>query len=422
MILEMDGERYYLLFDPWTKVWLRFQKWIEIEESGEYPWVTYATHDDDENFLSKSYGDDLFASADSILALFNQELTNRERRNNTPRAFDQDMFTDVKKLDEASYRSDALVPVDTKNGTRRISDGIYEFKSGDLGGTINLVDWISSTVGRSTAVNDLSQGSVQSASKKASVTFAEQKSVSKRLGWGAQPFQSMMADLGKKFIWGLKQHMPSKMAIKKLGEKGLDWDEITRLDLRTNKDVDVIIVSSEQEQEKNELAAEKKKEALTLLLNSPNINSKKRDEEILRYGGWEDNEIAEFLDNVTYSDKKSVAMADAAIQDCLDDKKLDVWYGATIAFIQRIIDFSSERRSQIGMEKYKKLLDYAVSHKDIARDNIKRTVAEEFRSQTATPGEPGAVPQAPQQAPQQNKGSGVPGGIQHAMNIAENNS
>jgi len=37
------------------------------------------THEDDENFLSKSYADDLYPSSDAIVAMFNQELTNREK-------------------------------------------------------------------------------------------------------------------------------------------------------------------------------------------------------------------------------------------------------------------------------------------------------------------------------------------------------
>ena len=107
-----------------------------------------------------------------------------------------------------------------------------------------MIDWISGSVGRSTGATDLSQGNVKEVSKKASVTFAEQKSVSKRISWYSQPFQEMMADLGKAFINGLKDHMPAKMAIRILGENGWDWDQITRLDLNTNKDIDVSTIVS----------------------------------------------------------------------------------------------------------------------------------------------------------------------------------
>lgn len=408
-IIELDGQRWYLCFHPWTKKWLRFEKWEE--NNGLYPWVTYATHEDDENFLSKSFADDLYSAADAIVAMFNQELTNREKRNFGARAYDREMFKDVRKLDEAMHRPDALVPADTANGTKRISEGVYEFKVGELGGTVNLIDWITGTLGRNTGANDLAMGDVSEASKKASVTFAEQKSVSKRIGWGAQPFQDMMADLGKRYIYGLKDHMPSKMAIKVMGEGGYDWDEITRLDLDTKKDIDVLIVSSEQQVQDSEIKAKRRSEALALV--DPNfVNPKKRNEEILRsVGGYQDEEIAEFLDVKTYQDRKALAKASECIQMILRGQEPALWYGANVAFIQKIVDFANDKRSTLG-PKFEKLLNYALSHKEIAMQNIQTRVLEDATL---------AANQTLRRPPEsQAENPGMSGGMSRAMSIAEN--
>lgn len=414
-ILEIKGERYYLCFHPWTRTWLRFEKWSEISSSDLYPWVTFATHEDDENFLSKSYGDDLYASADAIVAMFNQELTNREKRNFGARAYDKDMFKDVRKLDESMHRPDAIIPADTQGGTKRISEGIYEFKVGELGGTVNLIDWITGTMGRNTGATDLAQGSVGEVSKKASVTFAEQKSVSKRIGWGAQPFQDMMADLGKRYIYGLKDHMPSKMAIRTLGEGGWDWDEITRMDLNTKRDVDVLINSTDQQVQDSEIKAKRRSEALSLLINSQNINSQKRDEEILKsVGDYSDEEIAEFLDIKTYSDRKAVAKASESIQMILRGKKPELWYGANTAFMQKIVDFANDKRSTLG-EKFQQLIDYAMAHTDIARQNVERKAVEQGLQ--ASQAQPGAGLNQPATSTANNPG--VSGGVSRAMEVAE---
>lgn len=410
-ILEIDGIRWYLCFHPWTKVWLRFDKWSEIDSSDLYPWVSYATHEDDENFLSKSYGDDLYASADAIVAMFNQELTNREKRNFGARAYDKDMFTDVRKLDEAMHRPDALVPADTKGGTRRISEGVFEFKTSELQGTVNLIDWVTSSLGRNTGATDLAMGGVQEVSKKASVTFAEQKSVSKRIGWGAQPFQDMMADLGNRYIYGLKDHMPSSMAVRVLGMGGWDWDEITRLDLNTKKDVDVLIVAREQQMMESEMKAKRRTEALTLVLNSPNINAQKRDEEILKsVGEYSDEEVAEFLDVQTYSDRKALAKASEAIQMILRNQEPDLWYGANIAFIQKIVDFASDKRATLK-DKFEKLMQYAMSHNEIAQENIQRKALEKPQPMTGGIAEPQPAPQA--------ENPGMNAGMSRAMSMAE---
>ena len=422
-IMEIDGQRYLLVWHPWTKMWLRFEKWDEIASSGLYPWTPFVTHEDDENLLSKSYGDDMYAASDAIVAMFNQELTNREKQNFGARAYDKDMFPDVRKLDEAQHRPDALVPADTKGGTRRISEGIYQFQVGELNGTVNLIDWITGSLGRNTGATDLSMGSVQSVSKKASVTFAEQKSVSKRVGWGAQPFQEMMAQLGKRYIYGLKDHMPSSMAIRIMGEAGWDWDQITRLDLDITKDVDVLIVSTDQQLQDSELKKEKRKEALLGIgadpILAPVVNPKWRTEELLRsVGGYEDQEVAEALDVKTYSDKKALAKAAEAIQMVLRKQKPETWYGANVAFIQKIVDFANDKRASLG-DKFDILLEYAMSHNEIAKQNLERKIAEDalLAEQQALQPQMGAAP-APDQSHAVNPG--VSGGVSKAMSIADN--
>lgn len=417
-ILNIDGKRYYLCFHPWSKTWLRFERLTDIYSSDLFPYVTYATHPNDENFLPKSFADDMYPASDAIVAMFNQELTNREKKNNHSRAYDKDMFQDVRKLDEAMHRPDGLVPADTKGGTRRISEGIYEFQVGELNGTVNLIDWITSSVGRNTGATDVAQGSAQSNDKLASVTFAEQMSVSKRIAWSSKPFQGMMADLGKRFIFGLKDHMPASMAVRLMGEGGWDWDEITRLDLDTKKDVNVFIVSTDQQMKDSAMKAKRRSEALTLVLNSPNINGKKRDEEILRsVGEYDDLEVAEFLDLKTYSDRKSIAKASVVIDHILRGETPDLWYGATIAFIQKIKDFADDKRSNLG-DKYEKLLNYAMAHTEIVKGNIERKIAEESMFQQQPP--QGAPQGQPLSAPAPDAmNPGVSGGVSHAMNVAQ---
>lgn len=415
-ILEIDGKRYLVVFHPLTKIWVRFERWSDVDESDLYPYTSFATHEDSENFLSKSYGDDLYSASDAIVAMFNQELTNREKRNFGARAYDKDMFTDVRKLDEAMHRPDALVPADTKGGTRRISEGVYEFKVGELGGTVNLIDWITSSLGRNTGATDLAMGGVQEVSKKASVTFAEQKSVSKRIGWGAQPFQDMVADLGQRFIWGLKNHMPSKMAIQVLGESGYEWDEITRLDLDTKKDINILIKSTDQQQSDSEMKAKRRAEALGMI--DPNtVNAQWRNEQILRtVGEFEDDEIAQAQDMKTYHDRKSLAKASEMIQAILRGEKPEPWGGATVAFMQKIVDFASDKKSSLK-DKYQVLMDYAMSHEEIAKENIDRQMIEQSLAAAQGAVMSNAMSEVPPESTAENPN--VPGGISKAMSLAE---
>lgn len=419
-ILRIDGERYYLCFDPWSLSWIRFEKWKKMSSSGLYPWDSYATHEDDENFLSKSFADDLYVASDAIIGMFNQEMTNREKKNNNPKAFDKDMFTDVRRLDEVMHRPDGLIPADTKGGTRRISEGVYEFKVADLGsGTVNLIDWLSNSLGKHTGANDLAMGAGSPASKKASVTFAEQKSVSKRVSWRSAPFQQMMSSLGKKYIYGLKDHMPAKMGIRLLGQSGWDWEQITRIDLDIEKDVDVIITSTDKQIADNEMKSEKRKNILAAIgadqALAQNSNPQWRLEEILRTGEWKDEEIAVAMDVKSYANKKALAHAAESIQMILQGEKPRQWFGANIAFIQKIVDFAVDNRATLA-DKYEILIDYATSHEELVMANIEKQVQEEQRMGTG----PFAMedPNAdPSKMPVEKKG--IPGPISRAMEVGE---
>lgn len=420
-ILRINGERYYICFDPWTRKWIRFEKWKDIDSSGLYPWISYATHEDDENFLSKAYGDDLYVAADSIVAMFNQEMTNREKRNNGSRGYDKDMITDVRKLDEAMHRPDGIFPVDTKNGTRQIANAVFEFKTAELGGTVNLIDWLTGSLGRNTGANDLAEGSVQDVSKKASVTFAEQRSVSKRVSWASASFQEMMATLGKKYIWGLKDHMPSKMAIKILGPNGWDWDQITRLDLDTTKDIDVVIKSTDKEMTESDSKSKKRTDVLAAIGLDPTLaaisSPQWRLEELLRAAEYDDVSIAVAMDTKNYADKKSIARAAQAIQNILLGEKPPLWFGATIAFMQKITDFAADNRDTLK-DKYSILLNYAMQHKQIVIQNIERKVQEEALAQPQAP----VAPTGPQPVKPTSANPGFSGGVSRAMSIADANS
>lgn len=419
-ILTIDNVRYYLSFDPWSKTWLRFEKWKDMCSSGLYPWVSYATHDDDDNFLSKAYSDDLYVASDAIVGMFNQELTNREKRNFGARAYDKDMFKDVKKLDDAMHRPDALVPADTKGGSRRISEGIYEFKVGELGGTVNLIDWITGSLGKNTGATDLSMGQVSEVSKKASVTFAEQKAVSKRVSWGSAPFQQMVNQLGKRYIYGLKDHMPSTMAIKVLGEYGWDWDQISRLDLDTTKDVDVMIISTDKQMIENDMKAKKRVDVLAQIGNDPilrtAVNPNWRVQEMLKNAEYSDIEIATAMDSKTFQDRKSIAHASEAIQQILLGKQPEVWFGATLAFIKHITAFARDHRTTLK-DKFDKLLEYSLQHKDIVMQNTAIQAQEDAMNEETAPIGPDGNPTATPENKSVNPG--MSGGMSRAMSMGE---
>lgn len=397
-VLTYKGERWYLVFDPITKIWLRCCPLKEVYPSGKMPWTSWATHEDQKNFASKSFSDDIYPIADSIITLFNQELTNREKANYHTRAYDEVMFPDVVKLDSANYRPDALIPFDSQNGTRKISDGLYEFQTGQLSGTIDLIGWMEQDAGKSIGVTDLTQGGSQKAAKKASVVFAEQQNINKRFSYQSQSYTECYEEIGTRFIEGLKEHMPEKLAIRVLGEKGYEWDYLRRKDLNTEREFNIKVISSTAHQQESKIKQDKKLAVINAIEAagpSPEINQKTKIESLLRMGEFEEDEIRDLMDTQNSGNKAENAKAEQAIIDILEGKEPKKYYGATTYFMQKLVNFATDHREELK-DKYSKMIKFATEHASIASENMMRKA----RRKVGGIGEEDMAPKMAPNAPQ----------------------
>lgn len=405
--ITMGGVRYYIVFSPWYQTWVRFDKFSDVFSADIDPWISWATHEDNRNFLSKSFADDMYSVADAIHIMFNQELTNREKKNFMARAFDKEMFPDVAALDRAQTRPDALVSADTKGGTRKISEGIYTFETAELGGTINLIDWTKQAMGQDVGVTDLSQGQSQGVGKKATVVLAEQNALSKRYILRASPYTESMGEIGKLFIQGCKDHLPARKALQKLGADGEDWDrEIRRVDLDLYADVNVRVISSTLDMQDSQLKKKAKVDTLSNLAANPalvtQLNPKWLVAEMLRSGAdIDDSTIDIAMDTKNYGNEVEVARAHEAIQAVQTGQKPDPFYGATTLFAQIIYDFAVNNRTSLGESKYNTLLDFLMAHAEVMKENMARKAridAAAVPVEETTAAKPASSPVAPDPA------------------------
>lgn len=400
-VLTHKGTRYYVLFDPWTGIWIRFDKLKDIFSKDLYPWVSWASFEDSKVFWTQGYADIIYPVADSIVTLFNQELTNREKRNLGARGYDKDMFPDVAKLDEAQYRADALVPVDTKGGSRKISDGLYHFETPELQGTIALLDWTNGMVQRETGVNDISQGVAQNAAKKVNVAYMEQAATAKRLGYKSQSRTEAWGEVGMRFVGGLKDHMSQPMYIEILGDQGIEPDVLSREDLDLKGEIGVKVISSTAAKAETQKKKESRIEAVKLLMQDPNLNSEWKTAAVLSdIGDYDESEIKLALDTKNYASRESVAKAHICIEEMLAGDTPDKNYAADGIFLKIIYDYAMEHRNKIGMEKYKKFVMYVAEHAELAKKNAERSGTERGLQQRRAammqnPPDPGSGTPAP---------------------------
>lgn len=345
LILD-EGKWWYILFEPMSRIWVRCCPWKEICETERNPFISWATHEDQKNFWSKAFADDLYYSADAIITMFNQELTNREKKNFNARAYDKEMFTDVAKLDAAQYRPDALVPVNTKNGTRSIAAGIYEFNTPELQGTVNLIGFINNFTGQNVGVSDLSMGGTPGA-KKPTVVLAQQQQVSKRIGYRSDSFKEAYAQLGLLYIEGLKEYMPPSVSVRIIGENGfIEESELRRIDVKPNQ-ISISISSTSEQESADNLKRDSRVKAIEMIASNPNLNRWEKETTLRDVGQFDESEINFAFDTQSYSSKKQIAHASQAIQDLLLNKDPDVYYGADISYLMYLSQYMTDHKNQI---------------------------------------------------------------------------
>jgi hypothetical protein len=364
--------------------------------------MSCASHADHKNFASKAFADDIYPVSYAMTEFLNEDLENRKRRTSNAKGYDKDMIPNVAELDEAQIGRDRLVAIDTKGGTRRLSEAFYQFQTPEVSGTLDMIAFLESMAGRNYGVDDLQKGGSQPASKAVGVTFAEQSNISKRLAFQAQPFIEIGQELGNRVFTGLKDYLKEPLSIKILGEDGYNWDVIKRIDLNVKKPFEINVVSQSQENETNKSAQAAKMNALLTVRNNPpvnpGVNTRAADEAILRNGSWSEAEIALILDPNTQADKNTIAETSAAIQDLMEGRMPGKNYNATAYFMQKIYDFAITHQDDKKVSKnFDKFMDYVMEHEQIAMENEARRAKKDAMTMNAgqVPNQPGAAASAP---------------------------
>lgn len=333
--------------------------------------------------------------AEMIRILVNQEFDNRNKSNYGQRAYDPDIFTNPAELE---WRADGLVAAKTGLGAKKIADGIYEFKTPELQGTINLVTWIDTMLKEKTGVNSENQGGTDT--DKVGIAYLNVQQSSERTSLTYESYVKCWQAIGRRFLWGLFEHMRSPMAVKIIGEQGAEWDELARREINTDWSIRV-----EGGQETDRADAIKKKmltdmfaglEPDELAITSPKWRVKTK----LQIIGVDDDDIRMAFDLEGDQNKEVLARASLMIQDCLEGKPYKPYRGATTAFVQKIIDYATEE--DLPFAEYMNLMKIAQEHMPIAQENAVRkavqinaargTAPNQMPGQAPAPGGPAASP------------------------------
>jgi len=374
------GVRYYVLFNNETGTAVKCVPLKEVFKSNLWWFTSWATHRDTFNFWSKAPVDDIVPLAEMVRVLVNQELDNRQKKNWGQRAYDPEMFPNPADL---QWRPDGLVAV--KSGstvTRGIEQGVYQFETPELRGTIELVNYIDDLIGEKSGINADTQGA--SDEDKVGIYYGNLQQVADRLGLYNKSYKKFWQAIGRRYVWGLFEHLRSPMAVKIIGEEGAEWDEIKRYEI--NPDWNIKIEGGNAELAADEIRKKRLEEIMGTL--QPDelaiISPRWRAEQKLRAIGIEEDDIRMAFDVQNEGNREILSEASQMIQDCLEGKPYKINRGANTAFVQKIIDHATDTNS-LTDEQYMKLMEIAEAHLPVAAENMARKAVQMMAQQGVGP-------------------------------------
>lgn len=395
--MTYEGERYYLLLEPTTGLWLRVELLKDIFKKNIWPYVSWATHDDPNNFWSKAPADDVRPIAISLKEVVDQMFNNLMARMRGKRAIDPNYFPNMAELEDFTTR---FVEASVPSG-KNLGDGLFEFKTEDNTGiTLNLVSFFNSFLGEKTGITPSAQGS--GTEDKVGIYFGNLQQVARRMNYYSDFYKQAYAELGLRYLHGLQEHLTTKMSIQMLGIHGLESDVITKEDTNFIEDPDVNITGGADEELLDKEKQIERETALNRAINpilAGQYNPRWLAEQNLA-GKWDDSEIKRAMDLDTYGDQEIISEAEEAIQMILkgkDEPKKN--RGANRAFLRTILDYLNDEEMEADL--YKKILAFFELHVPIARDNAVREgkfLASQAIAQEGVPVS-GGLPPAPPGAP-----------------------
>lgn len=384
MIGEYKGRRWYQLVETFTGEWLRFEKWEDLCSNQLYPWHPFHSHPDQKNFASKGVADDLYPLAIAMMDMFNEDMENRKRRNSGARGYDKDMIPNVQELDEAQMGRDRLVRIDTKGGTRKISEAFYKFETPDISGTIDAMKYMEGLVESKLGISPQEMGDAPDPNSTIISQVNHTSSISKRINFTAQPIIESGQGMGLRFVGGLADHLDEPMSIKLYGEAGFEWEYLKRVDLDFRKPPKVTVTSESAMSRSNQLKKANKIQALNDAANrmkvpaNPVVNYRMLEEYNFRdVGEFSEAEIALLLDTNSTVDKRTIAETSSAIQDLMMGRTPEINYNAGSYFMSHILEFVKTHQGDPKVKKnMAKFYKYIIAHKQIALDNENMKAAE----------------------------------------------
>jgi len=343
-----EGVRYYVLITEQGGQAIRIVPLKELFKNNKYPFFTAAAYPDLTEFWTPSPLDGVRDAIYAKSTTVNQMLDNGEAINRPMKAFDVDAIKNPALL---KYRKDGLIPV--KAGVD-VQKAVQFFPTVPITTAMEVYDKLDQIIGLNSGVTSATKG--QAMEKEVGIYEGNQASLSDRFSLYSDAEADAQQRFAELYLAGLDEHLRTKVAIEMIGIDGVEFEEVTRKELKRNRDFDIMVITAGAEER---MQTVEKKNKLTFLSSkgadtSGIYNKKVLAEMEATIAGFTQDEIKAMTD--TKNDENADLMSECAgdIQDLLAGEDILPNQMANTAYLQKMKDYMKDNS------------DYMIKHPDTA--------------------------------------------------------
>lgn len=357
--ITYKGTRYYVLFEPKSKIAVRQCPLTEVFESNIYPYVSFAPKEDIANFWAIAPATDIRPICEAERSTVNELINNLQRQNRPTKFYDPDAVDRPPQ-----YLPDFWIPK-KKGSTAGINDVYSIMTTPDIVQKgMSVTEFLKNIRATESGITGGVQGNAET--DKVGINEMNLYQSATKQDYQNESHEEAVKQLGLRYLYGVREHLSEKIAVQILGKNGLEMQMITKDD--ADPDFDVIIEDSNKKilEDKQDLVFKQ------WLFNHPKVieqsNSKKLLEEMYKMGKYDNREIKEFLQPEFYASKEQIENSENAFNKILEGKKPKIYQSADEVFVKNFADLLLETE---GIpEKKRPILDtYLQAITEIAKMN-----------------------------------------------------
>lgn len=194
--------------------------------------------------------------------------------------------------------------------------------------------------------------------------------------------------LAELYIDGLDEHLTTKVAIEMIGVDGVEWKEVSKKDIKRNKEFDIMVVTAGQEET---MQTTEKRNKLTFLSAKSNDQTGTYNKKVMaqmeaKIAGFTEDEIKYMLDPEREGLSKLMAECAEDIQSMLNGKIIEVNDLANTAYMQKIKDYMRDESKY--MLEHPKIANIFIDYMNRLSPVVMRNMAQQANEKLSKEGLP----------------------------------